>query len=387
MTVTLSVQQYPFVKDSQTVLSKLNITYENIDTTNTYDEILQEAFNDIIDAVTRKKLEWFNVISQIEKSSFEREVAKFYLSLMIIKASTILTRQFIRYYIRKFEITVNHYTSKITSGDLNILPYYLILFKEFGIEWKLIKQGEHHFIKTYVTNYMDFETLIENNDPPEYQILRLVNCGVSKGYVYFYHKDYFDFQHMLNKLLQERIRKLVNNIEEKIKCQKIEKCRDYLNKYMKDKEGLSYQPNDVKVLEYGEVSNKDLLHNETVLKLFKDKQTLENVLPPCIWVILDQIHDRKDELIHNQNILLASYLATKGYTEEQIVEVFKQTCNYDEKISKYNIKYILRKKLKPMNCRSLLPENLCNKQHDKTSQCSQIKNPLSYREMINKRDE
>jgi len=390
MTVPLSIQQYPFVNDSKAVLSKLNITFEKIDTSNVFDEILNESFNDIIDATTRKKLEVKSVIKDIENSSFEREVAKFYLSLMIIKPSTILTRMFIRYYVNKFQIIVNYYTNRIAGGDIIIIPYYLLLFKEFGIIWKVVKITDDYFIKTTIDNYLDFETLIGNNDPPEYQILKLVNCTVSAGYVYFSIKDQFDFQRMLNKLLEERIRNLVNNIEENIECTKIDKCRNHLNKYMKDKEGLSYHPNPQK-LEYGEITNSDLLRNEDIIKTFKEFlkderyiSILEFQIPPCITAILEQIRV-KQELIHTQNILLATYLGAKGFTFEQITEVFKSTVNYNERVASYNIKYVLNKKLKPQNCRNLVVENLCNKQNDKTNQCEHLKNPLVFKGMINKK--
>lgn len=397
----MKLQYYPFIKSSKEILEKLNITFERIDQSNTYDEILKEAFNDIINSVTnntRKQINEKELINKINNSSIDREVAKFYLSLMIVKTSTILTKYFARYYIKKFEVIVNYYCKQYRDS-LKILQVYFLLFSEFDLKWKVIKTDDLYFAKIHMNNYLDFAVLIESNDPPQYQLLKLVNCPVSNGYVYFYSEDYNEFQLMLNKLLEERIRQLVNNINEnKIECQKIEKCRDHLSKYMKDKQGLSYVPRSggefTTTVKVYELSPGDLLKNEDILKTFKEFTNSKNErflnilqcqLPPCIWVILSQIVNKQKELNHYQNILLASYLATKGFTVEQIQEFYKQTVNYNPQISKYNINYVIDKKLKSMNCSNLDVENLCFKAFDVSKQCGvTIKNPLSYKEVIKK---
>lgn len=383
------LQYYPFLKQSQSVIQDLDITFEKIDQTNTYDEILKEAFGDILNSVIKKEINEQGIINKIEKSNIGKEVSKFYLSLMIVKPSTILAKYFIKSFVKKFEVIVNYINN--SEKDEVILLNYISLFKEFGLDWKLIKSDGLYFVKIHMNNYLDFAVLIESNDPPMYQVLKLVNCGVYNGYVYFYYKDYNEFQLMLNKLLEERIRQLVKNIQENIECKKIETCRNHLSKYMKDKHGASYVPNagggGVTTENY-ELSQQDLLNNEEILTTFKkylNDETFLNILqfqlPPCVWVILSQIVNKKQPLSHYQNILLASYLSTKGYTVEQIQEFYKQTVNFNEKISKYNIKYVIDKKLKPMNCSKLDIENLCHKQLDRSDQCVKLKNPLSYKQL------
>lgn len=362
----LDLIKYPFLNDGKHVIRDMNITYEKIDSKETYDELLTEAFNDIVASLSTSKPK-FKDLTKFN-TNFQSQVVKFYLSLMIVKPLTRVTKYYINYLIEKFQAEVK-YDLKQRSKTL---AFYLVMFKEFGIEWLTVRDSGVLFIKTPIDNYLDMAIHIDNNAPVEYRLLKFVNTGTHKGYVYFHSLEYDQFQLMLNVLLEARIKDLLNNITEVGNSKKIDVCRNNIKKYLLSNQGVKDGKMDQ--LYTDEINPAQ---QEEVMKSVVESKPV-NWFPPCVNHILEKI-DNKKVLNPAENILLASYLGKKGFVYEQINDIFKRTTNYKPDISKYNINYILDKKLKPFNCDKLVTEDLCYLQNDTTKQCGHIRNPMVYK--------
>ncbi len=93
--------------------------------------------------------------------------------------------------------------------------------------------------------------------------------------------------------------------------------------------------------------------------------------PPCMRWLIREV-DRG--LTHISRFILAAYLLNRGKTVKETLEVFKQSPDYDEKISTYQISYIKRKGYLPPSCARLEELGICKK--DET--CRDVRNPLQY---------
>lgn len=102
-----------------------------------------------------------------------------------------------------------------------------------------------------------------------------------------------------------------------------------------------------------------------------------DLFPPCIRRIIDII-DNGGNPSHVERFNLAAFLGSIGLDVDEVLEYFKKTADYDEKIARYQIEHILglrggRKLYRPYSCRRLKSSGLC----PITEQCIGGKNPVS----------
>jgi DNA primase large subunit len=126
---------------------------------------------------------------------------------------------------------------------------------------------------------------------------------------------------------------------------------------------------------------------EEVKKLLAEKAPKHMVvqvrgdIPPCIAQIISKIRAGED-VSHVENFTVAAYMVNSGYSIEEVLEVFKDRADYDEKIARYQVEHIAgirgsRTKYKPPGCSRMKSYGLCL---ENGSRCPRhIKNPLSYR--------
>ncbi len=93
--------------------------------------------------------------------------------------------------------------------------------------------------------------------------------------------------------------------------------------------------------------------------------------PPCMRWLMGEVDKG---LTHVSRFILAAYLLNRGKTVEETMEVFKQSPDFDEKISMYQISYIKRKGYLPPSCARLEELGICKK----NEACKDIRNPLQY---------
>lgn len=143
-----------------------------------------------------------------------------------------------------------------------------------------------------------------------------------------------------------------------------------------------------------EVPEKIKLYVETIKpKIFREVMNVKGVveevrsvkgIAPCMKMIMSKIK-ASDEVTHFENFAIASYLLNLGYSVDEVLELFKNRADYDEKIARYQVEHIAglrgsRIKYKPPSCDRFKSLGLCYKNG---SECPRwIKNPLRYREGV-----
>lgn len=100
--------------------------------------------------------------------------------------------------------------------------------------------------------------------------------------------------------------------------------------------------------------------------------------PPCIKHALE-VMGRAENLPHSARVMLATYLLAVGKTVDEIVEVFKNAPDFNEKITRYQVEHLAgtkgsRVKYSVPSCDKLRTENLCFA----TADCAGIINPMQF---------
>lgn len=177
-------------------------------------------------------------------------------------------------------------------------------------------------------------------------------------------------KHLFSRIIEERI---YHVILEKIENSDIEEVSEI--------ESL--------ILEVKDILNKyqeKIIHERTISV---DKQQgprsveqytgilVEELFPPCIRKILDVINAGGNPS-HHERFNLAAFLGYIGLGVDEILEYFKKTADYKDRIARYQVEHILglrgsRVKYKPYNCEKMKSMNIC----PITEQCAGGKNPLS----------
>ena len=88
------------------------------------------------------------------------------------------------------------------------------------------------------------------------------------------------------------------------------------------------------------------------------EELLEHHSPPCIKAIWEKFKAHI-EVDHHSRLVLLWYLMNKGYSKEEIIEIFKMLPDYDEEITKYQVDYAFRKQYKIPSCKKRREWGIC----------------------------
>ncbi len=113
-------------------------------------------------------------------------------------------------------------------------------------------------------------------------------------------------------------------------------------------------------------------------KKFSDTITVSTDYPPCIKHAIEVL-DKGENLPHSGRFMLATYLLAKGKSIDQIVPLFKNAPDYNERVTRYQLEHIAGStgkgtKYSCPSCDKLKSENLCFE----IPECSGIINPVQF---------
>jgi DNA primase large subunit len=103
-------------------------------------------------------------------------------------------------------------------------------------------------------------------------------------------------------------------------------------------------------------------------------------MPPCIAQILAKIANGED-ISHVENFTVAAYLLNTGHSVDEVIEVFRNRSDFNEKIARYQVEHIAglkgsRTKYRPPSCAKMKTYGLCIEDGGKCPRG--IRNPLDY---------
>jgi len=93
--------------------------------------------------------------------------------------------------------------------------------------------------------------------------------------------------------------------------------------------------------------------------------------PPCIVHLLDEVK-KHHNLPHQARFFLAVYLIEAGMKDEQIISIFSNLPDFEEKITRYQIEHARKQGYSVPSCSTVMSYGLCR------ADCG-IRNPLNWR--------
>jgi DNA primase large subunit len=173
---------------------------------------------------------------------------------------------------------------------------------------------------------------------------KLINRAVNDGYVYLDTDEAVRLiRNELSNLIYTRIKNMkVYQVPLLIKSKAEELRKKYSGRYV-------YR-NQFKILEY----------------------------PPCIKHAMEIIN-KGENLPHSARFMLATYMLAIGKTEEDVIEIFKNSPDYNEKITRYQVGHLAGKKGSHIkysvpSCDRLRSEDLCFA----VKECANLVNPIQF---------
>lgn len=100
--------------------------------------------------------------------------------------------------------------------------------------------------------------------------------------------------------------------------------------------------------------------------------------PPCIKHAMEAIN-KGENLPHSARFMLATYMLAIGKTEENVIEIFKNSPDYNDKITRYQVEHLAGKKGSHIkysvpSCDRLKSEDLCYA----VRECENLINPIQF---------
>ncbi|NIP61349.1 MAG: DNA primase [Nitrosopumilaceae archaeon] len=325
------ISKYPFLADAGNYLKDKGFTLEQFGTDPDLKIILNEAFNRVIVASEGKI---YKSNSETEyTSSLPKEVFSFLLAIVLLKLCGMNTL------IRRFSLAEARRAEGFLEKDLldnrnqnrdDLVKRILGDLFSISIE----KKGDKFAIP--ISNFLEHSINFHEKE------WKLVNRLVEDGYVLL-------SNHETVRLIRKELSNFINSKVNSVKTPQMPQgFEEYVTKLTKL--GKKFSVPMIQSTEY----------------------------PPCIKHAIEVL-EKGENLPHSGRFLLATYLLSKGKPIDDIVPLFKNAPDYNEKITRYQLNHLAGDsgsgtKYSCPSCEKLETQNLCFA----IPECNGIINPLQF---------
>jgi len=321
--------KYPFLEEAGKYIRDTHFDLDDFD---------RSEFSHIIERA-KKRIEYEliegKVFTELEK--YDIELFTFLVSLILMKCIGIDSA------VKKFSLFEAMRVERFLISDLlrekDVTKKNLLLSKIFKELFQLDVKLDDRKTNLFQMKISDYITRSNGFNEVEW---KLINRAVDNGYVYL------DGDETV-RLIRSEIYKLMYN---RIKDMNISR--------------IPYQIT---------VNAKLILK-----KLAPTNKTSNKVrdLPPCIKKALELLNNNEN-LPHSARFMLATYMLSIGKSVDEVVLLFQNAPDYNERITRYQVEHLAGKKgsqtkYSVPTCSKLANENLCYATND----CKGITNPLQF---------
>jgi len=320
--------KYPFLNEAGEYLRESSFGWEELD---------RPDMKHIIDrAAERIEIEVDGKIyDKLER--YEIEILTFLISLLIVKSIGI------DQVLRKFALAEARRAEKFLTEDLrkqSEIKRRSIFTKIFEdlFKLKIVISEDQRLFKVRVVDYLARASHFHEQE------WKLINRLVHDGYVYL------DADETVRLIRNE----LAVLIHDKVKSMT-----------------LPTLPQGIK-------STADPLRLKLLSRYERRASTAVTGQPPCIKHALE-VMNRGDNLPHSARVMLATYMLAMGKPVDEIVLMFGNAPDFNEKITRYQVEHLAgmkgsHTKYSVPSCNKLRSENLCFA----TAECDTLINPIQF---------
>jgi DNA primase large subunit len=320
--------KYPFLNEAGEYLRESSFGWEELDRPD-MKHIIDRAAERIEIEVNGK------VYDNLER--YEIEIFTFLISLVIVKSIGI------DQVLRKFALAEARRAEKFLTEDLrkqSEIKRRSIFTKIFEdlFKLKIVISEDQRLFKVRVVDYLARASHFHEQE------WKLINRLVNNGYVYL------DADETVRLIRNE----LAVLIYDKVKSMT-----------------LPTLPQSIK-------SAADPLRVKLVSRYERRAAAVVRDYPPCIKHAL-QVMNRGDNLPHSARVMLATYMLAIGKPVDEIVLMFENAPDFNEKITRYQVEHLAgmkgsHTKYSVPSCQKLRNENLCFA----IAECDGLLNPIQF---------
>ncbi|MGB9713834.1 MAG: hypothetical protein ACPLZC_02505 [Candidatus Bathyarchaeales archaeon] len=322
--------KYPFLKETADYVRKLDFKIEDL-TSPDFTKILERAEERIEEAIL------YTIVSRKLRDE-EVEILSFPTAIILAIAtenSRIKKRYALAEAKRSYEDLKEENSERISA-----------IAQNFG--WKLAANDDAEIsyeFKLHFVNYLRNVTHLREKK------WKLVNRFLSKGNVYLTRSE-------TARLLSEEIRRYV---EKRLEVKELPKLPQ-------------------KIMEVAEKINKLSAEKISQTEIEPIPKTVrQEAFPPCIKILHQSILSGH-HLSHIGRFTLTSFLINIGMPTENVIELFKNFSDFNERMTRYQVEHIAgergsRTRYTPPRCDTLKTHGVCT---NPDALCQKIRHPLSY---------
>ena len=323
--------KYPFTPEAAEYVKRLGIQIEDL-TSPEYTPVLDRAEERIQEALL------FRTISQRSLND-DIEIPSFPIAIMMVAA---IDDKLVR---KRYALAEAKRVSSLLQEENR--EKILRIAGDFGWNIELATKavsGQNYNFKLHFADYLKNSAVFHEKE------WKLVNRLVLHGNVYLTRRE-------AGRLLEEEARR-----------------------YVEDKLG-------VKIGRLPEPVAERVTRLKQLLIAKRDKISLEEIpktvvipaFPPCIKTLYDTIASGS-QLSHMGRFALTSFLVNVGMTVENVMDLFRQLSDFDERLTRYQVEHIAgvrgsQTKYQPPKCDTLRTHRLCTGTEET---CKRIYGPLAY---------
>jgi DNA primase large subunit len=337
---TGDLAKYPFLNEASEYIRQIHLDYEEFDRPEMkyiIERSAERLNTEIIEGKVYEKLD-----------NYEIEILTFLVTLMMVKCLGIET------IFKKHSLFEALRAERFLIGDLKKEESQqkrpLLLSKVFTDLFKVeveINSANSRLFKVKVNDYLVRASKFHEQE------WKLINRSVYKGYVYLDADETVRLiRNELNSLIYNRIKSMdICGIPHSLKSKLLELAPKFVQIYTRR--------------DYSKVAN----------------------YPPCVKHAIDEM-SRGENLPHSARVLLATYMLAVGKNIDDIIMLFQNAPDFNEKITRYQIEHLAgnrgsRTKYFVPSCEKLRNESLCFATQD----CSGIVNPIQFGQGLRKRSD
>jgi len=322
--------RYPFLKETTEYVKKLDLKVEDL-VNPEFANVLERAEERVEEAIL------YALVSRKLRNE-EIEILSFPVATMLAVATE---NSFIK---KRYALA----EAKQAYSDMRLEPKERILAIAQNFGWKLGVNDDVEIPYEFTLHFTDY---LRNTTHLREKKWKLVNRLLSSGNVY---------------LTRNETARLLS-----------EEARGHIEKRLETKELPKLPP---EIMETAEKIKK--LSVEKVGKAEMEgfpKTIIQTAFPPCIKTLYQAISSGR-RISHISRFTLTSFLVNIGMAPENVIELFKNFSDYNERMTRYQVEHIAgergsRTHYIPPKCETLQTHGVCTNP-DET--CQKILHPLSY---------
>ncbi|MEM2780923.1 MAG: DNA primase large subunit PriL [Candidatus Bathyarchaeia archaeon] len=324
--------KYPFLRQAAEYVKTLDLKIEDI-TSPEFSQILDRAKERVEEAIL------YAIVSR-KLQNEEIEIISFPTAIML---AAVTETPFIK---RRYALA----EAKQAYNDLKFEPKEKILAIAKNFQWKIdVVDAEEkttpYEFKLHFTDYLKNAANLRDKK------WKLVNRHLTHGNVYLTKTE-------TARLLSEEVRK---HIEKRLEIGEMPKLPQKITEIVEKLKNLTLE----------KVSKAEI---EGIPKTVK-----KEAFPPCITALYEAAQKGR-HLSHIARFTLTSFLINVGMPTENIINLFRTTSDFNERLTRYQVEHIAgergsRTRYKPPKCETLKTHGICVASN---VLCSRTNHPLKY---------